>query len=77
MTSYESDRAEQRHLEAIWNSLNQPLHYAVKAIDVRLRVNRAFGRCAVRVQKPTVAPLSADDALLATQLASRGVRRGS
>lgn len=65
MTIYEQDLQDQHHTEAIWNSLNQPLHYAGKYVGVR-GPNRAFGRCAVRVQRPHT-PIAADRALHAVE----------
>ena len=75
MTLYEQYLADLRGLHAAHNRIYQPLDYAVPRVVID-RPRRIAGRCAVRVQKPTV-PVTVDAVLTAVEAVRQTKDRGS
>ena len=77
MTLYEQIRAEKRTARMALDRIYQPLDYAVRRVDTTSHVRRAFGRCAVRVHKPTGPAMAPDAVLQAVETVRQSKDRGS
>lgn len=75
MTLYDQIQAEKRAARVALDRIYQPLDYAVMRVNLR-GPNRAFGKCAVRVQQAV--PMIAPDAVLqAVEAVRQSKDRGS
>lgn len=77
MTLYEQIQIEQQIARVNLDRIYQPLDYTMKRVDVTPRVTRAFGKCAVRVQKPTGPSVAPDAVLHAVEAVRQSKDRGS
>lgn len=75
MTLYEQIQAVQRGARVALDRIYQPLDYAVPRVVIT-RPNRAFGKCAVRVQRPNT-PVAPDAVLQAVECVRQSKDRGS
>ena len=76
MTIYEQLQRERLTDRLVEDIYNPPLQKTVMLVDLRPRVRRVSGRCAVRVQRPTT-PIAPDAVLQATETVRQSKDRGS
>lgn len=76
MTLYEQIQYEKQIAKAALDRIYQPLPYAVPRVIIQ-RPNRAFGKCAVRVEKPKGPSIAPDAVLQAVETVRQSKDRGS
>lgn len=76
MMLYEQMQRERLTNQIVEDIFNPPLEKTVMLVDLRPRVNRAFGKCAVRVQKPRT-PIAPEAVRQAVESSRQSKDRGS
>lgn len=76
MTLYEKYQRHRLTTQIVEDIYNPPIAKTVLLVDLRPRVDRRRGRCAVRVQRPTV-PMAPDAVMHAVAAVRQTKDRGS